>query len=99
MYAVDRRCWPIIYPCEALILQGRQIVTSIGPKLCWQMRLTDIYLHYNIYASSRGSFRVRTRVTLVIRDIENNIYRRRSNLSSVSGGIYRRRSTTLLPNT
>jgi len=36
------------------------------------------------------------RVSLVIKDIEKNIYRHRSNFSCVSGGIYHRRSTTLL---
>ena len=35
------------------------------------------------------------RVSLVIRDIEKNSFRRKSNFSCVSGGIFRRRSTRL----
>jgi len=54
---------------------------------------SNFYLHYNIYASSWGSFKFRVKDSLVIRDIAKNIFRRRSNFSCVSGGILRRRNT------
>src|SRR6218665_2451264 len=93
---------------------------------------SNFYSHYNIYASSYGSFRIRVSlvikdigeifsapeviflalvtvysaaeaqdfrvmvwVSLVIRYIAKNIFRRRSNVSCACGGIFRRISTRL----
>jgi len=94
---------------------------------------SNFYSHYNIYASSYGSFRIRVSlvikdigkifsaaeviflvlvtvysaaeaqgfrvmvwVSLVIRYIGKNIFRRRSNFSCACDGIFRRRNTRLL---
>src|SRR6218665_3779144 len=93
---------------------------------------SNFYSHYNIYASSYGSFRIRVSlvikdigkifsaaeaiflmlvtvysaaeaqgfrvmvwVSLVIRYIDKNIFRRRNKFSCACGGIFRRRSTRL----